>query len=397
MPNTLKEVSGFPPHGGALELRMATGDERQELTALAASLPVIEAKSRRVLSDLELLAIGAVSPNRGFMTEANYRPVVDEMRLASGLPWSLPITLSATDEEARGLEPGEKAAISHEGRVVAIIDVEDVYGYDVRHEAELTYRTTDEKHPGVSYLYEQGSKYVGGEVTVLENIFLSEFANYRLTPVQLRDAIAQRGWKTAVAFQTRNPIHRAHEYLTKCALEIVDGLVIHPLVGGTKGDDIPAEVRMQCYEVLMEKYYPPGRVILSVFPAAMRYAGPREAIWHALLRKNYGMTHFIVGRDHAGVGDYYGSYDAQEIFEEFDPSELGIWPLKFEHSFWCNKCEQMASAKTCPHDKDDRVFLSGTQVRQMLTNGEEPPPQFSRPEVARILIDAERAKINANS
>lgn len=397
MPNTLKEVSGFPPHGGALELRMATGDERQELTALAATLPVIEAKSRRVLSDLELLAIGAVSPNRGFMTEADYRPVVDEMRLASGLPWSLPITLSATDEEARGLEPGEKAAISHEGRVVAIIDVEDVYGYDVAHEAELTYRTTDDKHPGVAYLYEQGSKYVGGEVTVLENIFLSEFANYRLTPVQLRDAIAQRGWKTAVAFQTRNPIHRAHEYLTKCALEIVDGLVIHPLVGGTKGDDIPAEVRMQCYEVLMEKYYPPGRVILSVFPAAMRYAGPREAIWHALLRKNYGMTHFIVGRDHAGVGDYYGSYDAQEIFEEFDPGELGIWPLKFEHSFWCNKCEQMASAKTCPHGKDDRVFLSGTQVRQMLTNGEEPPPQFSRPEVARILIDAERAKVNTNS
>ncbi|MDQ3767809.1 MAG: sulfate adenylyltransferase [Actinomycetota bacterium] len=397
MPNTLKDVSGFPPHGGALELRMANGGERRDLTARASSLPTIEAKSRRVLSDLELLAIGAVSPNRGFMKQSDYNPVVDEMRLASGLPWSLPITLSATDEEARALEPGKQAAITHEGRTVAIIDVEDVYGYDVRHEAEHTYRTTDEKHPGVAYLYEQGPHYVGGEVTVLENIFLSEFANYRLTPVQLRDAIAQRGWKTAVAFQTRNPIHRAHEYLTKCALEIVDGLVIHPLVGGTKGDDIPAEVRMQCYEVLMEKYYPPGRVILSVFPAAMRYAGPREAIWHALLRKNYGMTHFIVGRDHAGVGDYYGSYDAQDIFEEFDAGELGIWPLKFEHSFWCNKCEQMASAKTCPHGKEDRVFLSGTQVRQMLTNGEEPPSQFSRPEVARILIDAERAKDNADN
>ncbi len=397
MPNTLKDVSGFPPHGGALELRMANAVERRELDAKAASLPAIEAKSRRVLSDLELLAIGAVSPNRGFMTQSDYNPVVDEMRLASGLPWSLPITLSATDEEAQVLEPGKQAAITHEGRTVAIIDVEEVYGYDVRHEAEHTYRTTDEKHPGVAYLYEQGPHYVGGEVTVLENIFLSEFANYRLTPVQLRDAVAQRGWKTAVAFQTRNPIHRAHEYLTKCALEIVDGLVIHPLVGGTKGDDIPAEVRMQCYEVLMEKYYPPDRVILSVFPAAMRYAGPREAIWHALLRKNYGMTHFIVGRDHAGVGDYYGSYDAQEVFEEFDAGELGIWPLKFEHSFWCNECEQMASAKTCPHGKEDRVFLSGTQVRRMLTNGEEPSPQFSRPEVARILIDAERAKVNADN
>ena len=397
MPNTIKDVSGFPPHGGALELRMSSGEERSELSALASSLPTIEAKSRRVLSDLELLAIGAVSPNRGFMTQADYDPVVDEMRLASGLPWSLPITLSATDEEAQAIEPGKKAAITHEGRAVAIIDVEDVYRYDARHEAELTYRTTDEEHPGVAYLYEQGPHYVGGEVTVLDNIFLSEFANYRLTPVQLRDGIAQRGWKTAVAFQTRNPIHRAHEYLTKCALEIVDGLVIHPLVGGTKGDDIPAEVRMQCYEVLMEKYYPPDRVILSVFPAAMRYAGPREAIWHALLRKNYGMTHFIVGRDHAGVGDYYGSYDTQEIFDEFEPSELGIWPLKFEHSFWCNKCEQMASAKTCPHGKEDRVFLSGTQVRQMLTDGEEPPAQFSRPEVARILIDAERAKVNTDS
>jgi len=397
MPNTVKDVSGFPPHGGALELRMANADERRELNARTASMPTIEAKSRRVLSDLELLAIGAVSPNRGFMTQSDYNPVVDEMRLASGLPWSLPITLSATDDEARALESGRQAAITHEGRTVAIIDVDDVYRYDVRHEAELTYRTTDEKHPGVAYLYEQGSHYVGGEVTVLENIFLSEFANYRLTPVQLRDAIAQRGWKTAVAFQTRNPIHRAHEYLTKCALEIVDGLVIHPLVGGTKGDHTPAEVRMQCYELLMEKYYPPDRVILSVFPAAMRYAGPREAIWHALLRKNYGMTHFIVGRDHAGVGDYYGSYDAQEIFEEFDAAELGIWPLKFEHSFWCNKCEQMASAKTCPHGKEDRVFLSGTQVRQMLTNGEEPPPQFSRPEVARILIDAERAKDNTDN
>ncbi|MBA3431623.1 MAG: sulfate adenylyltransferase [Actinobacteria bacterium] len=396
MPKTLKDVPGSAPHGGALELRAADPEELTELSAQATGLPRIEAKSRRVLSDLELLANGAVSPNRGFMTQADYLPVVRDMRLAAGLPWSLPITLSATDDEVRELSPGKKAAIVHEGNPVAIIDVEDIYSYDVDEEAKHTYRTTDEKHPGVEYLYGQGTHYVGGEVTVLENLFATEFATHRLTPLQLREHIAERGWKTVVGFQTRNPIHRAHEYLTKCALEIVDGLVIHPLVGGTKGDDIPAETRMKCYQVLMENYYPADRVTLSVFPAAMRYAGPREAIWHALLRKNYGMTHFIVGRDHAGVGDYYGSYDAQQIFEEFDPAELGIWPLKFEHSFWCNVCEQMASAKTCPHGKEDRVFLSGTQVREMLNKGQEPSVHFSRREVARILIeDAQRNNASA--
>ncbi|MDQ3878572.1 MAG: sulfate adenylyltransferase [Actinomycetota bacterium] len=391
MPSTLKDVPGFPPHGGALELRIAGPEEHSQLAAEASKLPQIDAKARRVLSDLELMAVGAVSPNRGFMTRADYESVVTEMALANGLPWSLPITLSATDEEVAALKGAERAAIVHEGEPVAIIDVEEVFDYDVAREAELTYRTTDENHPGVAYLYSQAPHYVGGDVTVLQNPFAHEFATYRNTPLQLREKIAERGWRTVVAFQTRNPIHRAHEYLTKCALEIVDGLIIHPLVGGTKGDDIPAETRMKCYEVLMENYYPHDRVILSVFPAAMRYAGPREAIWHSLLRKNYGMTHFIVGRDHAGVGNYYGTYDAQLLFEEFDPNDLGIWPLKFEHSFFCKKCGSMASAKTCPHGADDHVHLSGTQVRQMLQEGVEPPSEFSRPEVARILIEDARA------
>jgi sulfate adenylyltransferase len=392
VPTTLKDVPGHPPHGGALELRIAGDEERADLAARAAELPAIEAKSRRVLSDLELLAVGAVSPNRGFMTASDYKPVIEDMRLSSGLPWSLPITLSATEKEAGALTEGKPAAIVHEGKPVAIVDVEDVFEYDRRREAELTYRTPDDSHPGVDYLYSQAPFYVGGDVTVLENPFEHEFSKYRLTPMQLRELIDQRGWQTVVAFQTRNPIHRAHEYLTKAALEIVDGLVIHPLVGGTKSDDIPAETRMKCYEVLMANYYPHDRVVLSVFPAAMRYAGPREAIWHSLLRKNYGMTHFIVGRDHAGVGDYYGTYDAQAIFDEFELNELGILPLKFEHSFYCKKCGQMASAKTCPHEREHHVHLSGTQVRTMLTEGTEPPPEFSRPEVARILIDDARSR-----
>lgn len=387
MPITLKDVPGISPHGGALEVRMAGQDTPiATLVAKAKTLPTIAATQRRVLSDLELLAVGAVSPNRGFMTEADYTSCVNEMRLANGTPWSLPITLPATDEEVAKLEAGKAAAITYEGRVIAVIEVEDIYSFDARNEAEKTYRTTDDAHPGVAYLKSLPGNYVGGEVTVYENVFADEFSTYRKTPVELREEFDKRGWKTVVAFQTRNPIHRAHEYLTKVALEGVDGLLIHPLVGGTKGDDIPAETRMKCYEVLMENYYPHDRVILSVFVAAMRYGGPREAIWHALLRKNYGVTHFIVGRDHAGVGDYYGSYDAQEIFNEFEDGELGIVPLKFEHSFFCNKCGQMGSDKTCPHGIQDRVFLSGTKVREMLQNGEEPPEAFSRHEVAQILI-----------
>ena len=369
---------------------MAGESERAELQERALSLSQVEVGSRQ-LADLEMLAIGAYSPLRGFMTKADYLGSVNDMHLASGLPWSIPITLSTTSEQAATLKEGsEIALVNGQGTLQAILTLEEKFGYDKHHEARKVYRTTDEAHPGVKVLYEQGDVLLGGPVRVM--VLPSQaFARYRLTPTQARQAMASRGWQRVVGFQTRNPVHRAHEYIQKCALETVDGLLLHPLVGETKGDDISAEVRMRCYEVLLKNYYPADRVVLAVNPAAMRYAGPREAIFHAIVRKNYGCTHFIVGRDHAGVGNYYGTYDAQKIFDEFDPARLGIMPLFFDHTFFCKTCDAMASAKTCPHDASQHVALSGTRVRAMLAAGEVPPPQFSRPEVARVLIEAMRS------
>jgi sulfate adenylyltransferase len=328
------------------------------------------------------------------MTEADYGSVVEGMHLAPGLPWPMPITLAVSTEEARSIDEGREIALADEsGRVLAVMEVAQKFGYDKGREAREVYRTDEEAHPGVAAVYSQGDVMLGGPVRVLELPAHGDFAQYRLTPAQTRAAFAERGWRTVVGFQTRNPVHRAHEYIQKCALEIVDGLLLHPLVGETKGDDIPADIRMRCYEVLLENYYPQDRVLLSVNPAAMRYAGPREAVFHALVRKNYGCTHFIVGRDHAGVGSYYGTFDAQRIFEEFAPGELGITPLMFEHTFFCRRCDEMASVKTCPHDNDVRVALSGTQVRDMLMGGIAPPIEFSRPEVARILIEAMQERV----
>ena len=380
------------PHGGELVLNMAGENERAELQERARSLPQILVGSRQ-LADLEMLAIGAYSPLGGFMKRADYLGVVNDMHLANGLPWTVPITLSTTSEQAATLKEGSQVALLNEhGTLQAVMTIEEKYGYDKQHEASKVYRTTEEAHPGVNAMYQQGDILLGGPVRVvaLQN---QAFAQYRYTPGQSRQLFVERGWKRVVGFQTRNPVHRAHEYIQKCALETVDGLYLHPLVGDTKGDDIPAHVRMRCYEVLLENYYPTDRVILGVLPAAMRYAGPREAIFHALMRKNYGCSHFIVGRDHAGVGNYYGTYDAHHIFAEFDPARLGITPMFFDHTFFCRACDSMASSKTCPHCDDHHVTLSGTKVRQMLQAGEIPPREFSRPEVAKVLIEAMRQPV----
>lgn len=376
------------PHGGILVNRIATLDQRQEFFDKAESLPRVQLSDRSI-SDLQMIAIGALSPLKGFMNEADYRSVVKQMRLSNGLPWSIPITLSVTEAVADTLTEGTLVRLdTPAGEFAGILELAEKYRYSKEEEALNVYRTDDLKHPGVQVVDKSGPVNLAGEVWLLERELDVRFPQYQIDPAKSRILFKEKGWKTIVGFQTRNPIHRAHEYIQKCALETVDGLFLHPLVGTTKDDDIPADVRMRCYEILLEKYYPKDRVILAINPAAMRYAGPREAIFHALIRKNYGCTHFIVGRDHAGVGDYYGTYDAQYIFDEFEPGELGIVPMKFEHAFYCTLTEQMATTKTSPSTPEQRVHLSGTKVREMLRAGKLPPPQFSRPEVAAELAKA---------
>jgi len=378
------------PHGGTLVNRIVDSGKASQLAEAAADLPVITLSAKQAC-DLEMIAIGAFSPLTGFVGRADFEGICRDMKLASGVVWPIPITLAVDDQVKTTLTEGGQAALKHaDGTLMAVIDVQEIYPHDKKLEIPNVFRTEDPAHPGVKAVMDEGDWLVGGPVHVItvtpEKEPGEQFTDFRLTPASTREAFRGRGWKTVSAFQTRNPIHRAHEYLCKCAQEITDGLLIHPLVGETKPGDIPADVRMECYETIIKHYFQAERTELTVMPAAMRYAGPREAVQHALTRKNYGISHFIVGRDHAGVGDYYGTYDAQNIFDEFEDGAIGVEIFKFEHSAWCNACEGMGSGKTCPHGGDQKVFLSGTKVRELLAEGKRPPEEFSRPEVADVLI-----------
>ncbi|MFD1427406.1 sulfate adenylyltransferase [Kroppenstedtia sanguinis] len=374
------------PHGGVLIDRLCRGQEGEEWLKKAESLPSWTL-DKRLLSDVECIATGVYSPLQGFLGEEDYLSVRDQMRLADGTVWSLPVTLPVEENEARRVREGDQVALrGPDGRVYALMEVTSLFRVDQQREAEAVFGTPDSNHPGVARLFEASSIYAGGPIWMIRLPDHGLFSGEWMEPAQTRRIFAERGWKRVVGFQTRNPVHRAHEYIQKSALETVDGLFFNPLVGETKKDDIPAEIRLESYRTILNHYYPQERVLFGVYPAAMRYAGPREAVFHALVRKNYGCTHFIVGRDHAGVGDYYGTYDAQQIFSRFKEEELGITPLFFEHSFYCRSCQGMASKKTCPHPPQDHVTLSGTRVREMLKKGMTPPPEFSRPEVIRVLI-----------
>jgi sulfate adenylyltransferase len=395
--NVSTEFTTIEPHGGKLVDQLVPEEQRDELLSRAEGFTKI-ILGPRALSDLEMISTGVFSPLTGFMVSEDYESVVETMRLKNGLVWSLPITLPVSEEEANDVRVGEEIALADgTGRILATMIVEDRYSYDKEHEAQEVFGTTNAEHPGVATVYRQKDILLGGEVTLLvDDPNPKPFPEYHYGPRELRKVFAEKGWKRVVGFQTRNPVHRSHEYIQKSALEIVDGLLLNPLVGETRSEDIPADVRMRSYETILDRYYPKDRTLLAVFPAAMRYGGPREAIFHAICRKNYGCTHFIVGRDHAGPGKdskgnpFYGDYEAQHIFDEFDEDEIGLTPLFFEHAFFCLECQGMGTTKTCPHDSEHHVFISGTKVREMLSKGEYPPPEFSRPEVIEVLMEGQR-------
>ncbi len=375
----------IPPHGGVLVDRVLRGEARDEAGRRVSSLKRI-ALNARTMSDLELIAVGAYSPLEGFIGEADYRSVLHEMRLANGLPWPLPITLAVRRADADTLREGEEVAlVSPWEEPLGILHLKERFPYDGREEARLVYGTEDPRHPGAHYQLARGDVLLAGKVDLITRPPLKGFEAYRFDPSATRARFEALGWRTVVGFQSQHPIHRAHEYVQKCALEPLDGLLIHPLVGQTKLDEVPSEVRVRCYQVLVEQYYPKDRVVLAVFPGAMRYAGPRETLFHALVRKNYGCTHFIVGREYAGVETASSALTVDEIFRRVAPEELGIVPLFFDETFYCRRCEAITSPKTCPHNPSDRMALSGSLVRELLGRGEPLPAEFTRPEVAEIL------------
>ena len=377
------------PYGGRLIQRFADEEQKRYYLSNRAACEKLVLDSQSA-ADLQLIATGAYSPLTGFMRRDHYSKVLTDMHLSTGLPWTMPITLPAEESWAKQRRAGEWILLTDAAGIPSgLLKIEETYPYDVRYEAKCVFKTEDERHPGVARLYRRAAGrtwYVAGPVLLLQRK-KSQFPEVEYDPVQTRQKFSEKKWRKVVAFQTRNPIHRAHEYIQKCALELMDGLFLHPLVGETKEDDVPARVRMESYKVLLKRYYPQDRVVLGVFPASMRYAGPREAVFHAIVRRNYGCSHIIIGRDHAGVGNYYGTYEAQELFDQFDAGLLGIEPLRFEHAFYCRSCVGMVTTRTCPHDPTEHVVLSGTKVRQMLRRGELPPPEYSRPEVAKILAD----------
>jgi sulfate adenylyltransferase len=382
----------FAPHGGSLVNRLLAGAQRDALLKHAATLPAFTLNSREA-SDLEMIATGAMSPLTGFLNQADYEGVVANMRLANGMLWPLPVTLAVkTGDDGAKWSVGKEIALKHEdGTILGTMKIESKWKPDKRRELTECFKG-DDKHPAWEYLQSVGDWCLGGPIQVANLPKYDKFNEHRLTPEQTRAAFAAKGWQTIAVFQTRNPIHRAHEYLTKVALEQTDGLLLHPLVGDTKSDDVPSDVRMQCYHALLARYYPLDRTMLAVYPQAMRYGGPREAVLHAICRQNYGCTHIIVGRDHAGVGAYYGTFDGQKIFDTLKPTDLNIRTLRFEHSFWCKLTGGMATTKSSPAGPEDRVALSGTKVREMLSAGIRPPDEFTRPEVADILIAAYAGK-----
>jgi sulfate adenylyltransferase len=382
---TLTGVRRGLPHGGVLVERCLGGEEAAELAAGGlAWLPLGAAEA----ADLRALATGAYSPLTGFLGAKDHQSVTESMRLADGTLWPIPVCLGLPD--GTPVDGGRVLLGGPDGGLAGVLEVQEVFERDRHAEAELVYGTSDPAHPGVARVLQAPALAVAGPIQAVVAPLPGPVGARALTPTQTRAAFAERGWRTVVGFQTRNPVHRAHEYLMKCALEMVDGLLLHPLVGPTKEGDVPAEVRMRAYQAVLE-YFPARRVLLGALVAPMRYAGPREAVLHALVRKNYGCTHFIVGRDHAGVGSYYGTFQAQELLASLDEEELGITPLRFDNAFYCRVCLAMATGKTCPHPPSEHVALSGTQVRAMLAAGQLPPAEFSRPEVARLLIDAYQA------